>query len=209
VKKHSEEVWAQLILSKADSKRIREFLKSEFCVRPENFIPRMHLTVYHARRPMESVKNIQERVHIEVSALDTRFMVLAPGGENPRPGLDPCDHKVGIRIQRKSEAYHEILKFRQRLIVHETRNVLGRRRPSTEKRNAFGARAFQPHVALLRSGSEIPRDLKQIGTAFREKIGKLVFDRFVVHISDVATRISSDVFCDNIRPCEAATNSPH
>ncbi len=180
---HSEEVWAQLILSKPDCKKIRDFLHSEFGVRSEYFMPRMHLTVYHARRPMHGVANRRERANVEVSASDTRFMLLAPGGENPRPDLDPCHHKVGIRIHRKSAAYREILHFRERLLVHETRDVLGQRRPSTAKRNAFGARSFQPHVAILRLGVEIPHDLKEIGTCFRETIGKLLFDRFEIHIS--------------------------
>lgn len=60
--------------------------------------------------------------------------------------------------------------------------VLGSRRPSTHKANAFGARHFQPHVALLRPGSGIDRDLTKLGTVFRQKMQSLTFDRFCIEI---------------------------
>jgi hypothetical protein len=109
-------------------------------------------------------------------------MVLAPGGENPRPELDPSKLKVGIRIHRKSAARATILEFRRRLFQHETRQVLGTRAPSTDLRSAFGARSFQPHMALLRAGSGIERNLTPLGAAFRSALSELTFDRFEVDI---------------------------
>ena len=46
------EVWAQLWLSSSDCMRIRDLLVDENLVKPSSIIPKMHLTVYHCRRPM-------------------------------------------------------------------------------------------------------------------------------------------------------------
>jgi hypothetical protein len=46
-------------------------------------------------------------------------------------------------------------------------------------------------MAVLRAGSGIDRDLTQLGTPFRQKLGNLRFDRFEIEIvrriSDVTT----------------------
>jgi hypothetical protein len=109
-------------------------------------------------------------------------MVLAPGGENPRPELDPGYLKVGIRIHRSSIARGAILEFRRRLLRYETQRVLGNREPSCDRTSAFGARSFQPHMALLHAGSGIDRDLAPLGASFRCALGHLTFDRFIVEI---------------------------
>ena len=138
------------------------------------------MTVYHARRPMPRLLPANEAIHLVVPTSETRFMVLAPGGENPRPELDPKSHKVGIRIQKKNRSRPEIMAFRDRLLAYETPSVLGNRRPSTLTRNAFGSRNFQLHMAMLRSGSRIERDLTKAGRAFRRAIDCLTFDRFII-----------------------------
>lgn len=176
------EVWAQLWVCGEDCLRIREILASEGFVKPSSVFPRMHLTVYHARRPMLGVLAVNEAAHVVVPTAETRFMVLAPGGENPRPELDPRHCKVGIRIQRGNAARTEIQAFRERLLVYETTNVLGGRRPSTRSRNAFGARQFQPHIGFIRPGSRIDRDLTRVGESFRRKLKELTLDRFSIEI---------------------------
>jgi hypothetical protein len=110
-------------------------------------------------------------------------MVMAPGGENPRHYLVPAGSKVGIRIQRKNPARPTIHEFRNRILPYETKTVLGTRRPSDHKRNAFGARYFQPHMAILQAGSGVDRDLTKIGKLFRAEILMLRFDRFSVEIA--------------------------
>ena len=75
-----------------------------------------------------------------------------------------------------------IMAFRQRLLVYETQAVLGNRRPSTHRTNAFGARHFQPHMALLKPGSGIDRDLTKLGKLFRDHVRDLTFDRFVIEV---------------------------
>jgi hypothetical protein len=176
------EVWAQLVLSAKDSHRIREFLMRQCGIKSHRIVESMHLTVYYARRPMPGVISIAEPAHVVVSASDTRFMVMAPGGENPRPALEPAKRKVGLRVQRQSSAMPEIMAYRQRLFSHESIAVLGRRRPSNHRRNAFGARHFQAHVSLLKPGSGIDRDLTKLGSPFRDYIGDLVFDKLIVDV---------------------------
>ena len=188
---HTTEVWAQLCISRRDSDRIRAFFLNVIGVR-EDFITRgPHITVYHARRPLPGLTPCVEPATIALYADDTRFMVLAPGGENPRPELDPARRKVGVRVKRGTMTRTQIDAYRDRLLQFETRAVLGTRRPSTAKSNAFGARHFQPHVTLLQAGSGIDRDLTKIGQAFRSHFGSFRVDRFQVKIRDVVRPIST------------------
>jgi hypothetical protein len=147
------EVWAELVLSVADRNRVRRFLTREFEVERDSIVSRMHLTVYYSRRPMHDVRSISEPASVILPAGETRFMVLAPGGENPRPNLEPARRKVSIRVHRQSVAIAQILKYRRRLLAHETEAVLGNRKASNHRRNAFGARHFQPHVTMLLPGN--------------------------------------------------------
>lgn len=172
-----------LFLSKRDAHRIRRFFISEIGVKPRFVLRNLHITVYHAGRNMPGIKPVSEPAKVVLPALETRFMVMAPGGENPRPNLEPARRKVGIRVHRQSEAMEAILKFRQRLVEHESQSVLGNRKPSTSRKSAFGARRFQPHVTLLRPGSGIDRDLTKIGTRFREVFREFTFNRFAIEVT--------------------------
>lgn len=176
------EIWAQLFLCSEDCLRMWDFFGSEFGLDSGCFVRRPHLTVYHARRPMPTVRSLTEPACVVVPAAETRFMVLTPGGESQRDGIDPRDHKVGIRIHRQSVALPVILSYRQRFLQHETPDVLGDRSPSTRKKSAFGARHFQPHMAIFRAGNNVERDLTQVGSRFRAVFGDLTFRRFIVDI---------------------------
>ena len=177
------EVWAQLFLSSVDCIRLREFFVQKFNVKPRYVVRSMHITIYHARRPLIGLTSVSESVRVVIPADETRFMVLAPGGENPRPHLDPAVRKVGIRIHKQSVGQSEIRTLRDRLLQYETPAVLGRRLPSTYTRSAFGARSFQPHMAILRAGSGVHQDLTPLGLSFREEIGDLTFDRFQIEVA--------------------------
>ena len=174
------EVWAQLFLSENDCERVRSFLIDHEGIRPKHVMKRLHITVYHARRPMPALRTGSEPVCLILPAEETRFMVMAPGGENPRPELDPAVRKIGIRIQWQSSAMPAIQAFRQHLIAHETSSVLGNRKKSTRRTSAFGARSFQPHMVLLRAGSGDFQSLSMLGKRFRSSVGDLHFDRFVI-----------------------------
>ena len=131
---------------------------------------------------MPGIQSVSEAADVVLAAAETRFMVMAPGGENPRLELDPGRRKVGVRVHRQSKSLSEILAFRDRLLRHETKRVLGNRSPSNRKSNAFGARHFQPHMAVLRAGSGVDRDLTLLGVPFRETLGNLTFDKFVIDV---------------------------
>lgn len=181
-KAHATEVWAGLDLSRRDRDRIADFLAQDWGVAADKVVWRMHLTVYYARRPMPGVEVLREPAHVVLPAADTRFMVMAPGGENPRQELDPGRRKVGLRVRRQSQCFAEIMSFRERLLSFETQDVLGSRAPSSHKSNAFGARHFQAHMSVLLAGSEVPRDLSPLGTSFRETFDELIFDQFRVTV---------------------------
>jgi hypothetical protein len=107
-------------------------------------------------------------------------MVMAPGGENPRPDVDPSINAIGVRIKRDAPGMQQIRAFRARFYPYETQDVLGVRRPSDHAKSAFGARHFQPHITLLRNGSNLDRDLTKIGNLFRASISPIGLNRLVV-----------------------------
>jgi hypothetical protein len=176
------EVWAMLNLSQRDRDRIADFLTDRWGVAADKVVEHMHLTVYHARRLMPGVSSSRVPASVVLPAADTRFMVMAPGGENPRHELDPGRRKVGVRVRRQSPCFAEIMSFRERLLLFETQDVLGSRKPSSRNSNAFGARHFQAHMSLLLAGSGVPRDLTPLGTSFREAFDEFTFDQFRVTV---------------------------
>jgi hypothetical protein len=134
----------------------------------------------NSRRALDGLKDYEEPVAIEVPAEDLRFMTMTPGGENPRPEIEPARCHVGVRIKRSSPATQPIQSLLSQFFLLETLDVIGVREPSDHRRNAFGARHFQPHVTLIRPDNGLGRDLKEIGTAFRAALEGIRFDRFVV-----------------------------
>jgi hypothetical protein len=103
-----------------------------------------------------------------------------PGGENKRPDVNPETSPIGLRVTRQGAAMKQILELRQRFLEYETPKVLGQRRPSTARRNAFGARHFQPHITVLWSGKELGGDLGSAGVKFRSIVDYIHFDRLIV-----------------------------
>ena len=176
------EIFAQLHLSSNDCKRLRDFLASELNISQKYILRKMHITVYYARRPLLGVYPTIEDAHIIIPASETRFMVMAPGGENPRNEIEPESNMIGIRVHRQSSAKDEILSLRRRLLPYETKRMLGSRKRSTEKTSAFGSRWFQPHMVLLRPGHGLKNNLSQLGIPFRENIGNLFFDKFEIKL---------------------------
>lgn len=174
------EVWAYFCLSRKSEEDICSFFADEFDIPPDLVERNMHLTVYHARRPMFELQELHKPCRFSVDTMDFRFMVMAPGGENPRPELDPGKRKVGVRIIKSSPFRQRIYEYRNDILEHENGQVLGNRKPSNNHRNAFGARHFQPHITLLRSGTYIDRDLTIMGDAFRDAIPEISFSKYVI-----------------------------
>ena len=174
------EVYGLLWVSSDSAAAIRDAL-SESCGVPRRAITtNPHLTVYHARRPLPGLFPRQETVDITADVHETRFMVLAPGGENPRPDLEPSKRSVGIRFTKRNKATPEIQILRSSLYRLETPRVVRSRKRTTAWTNCFGARHYQPHVKLLYPGRLNVTDLTAIGQAFRSALPSILFDRFQV-----------------------------
>lgn len=173
------QIYALLGVEARSEVRIREFFQSRRI--PSRAIKKnLHLTVYHGRRKLPGFSPFEHPVNIAANVLETRFMVMAPGGENPRPDLEPRDRSVGIRLTRRNGAISDLEELRSSVYRFETMRTIGARNFTNARRNAFGARHFQPHITLLGPGSGIDRDLGKLGESFRSAIERIEFDRFEV-----------------------------
>ena len=123
-------------------------------------------------------------VKIFADASETRFMVLAPGGENPRPNLEPSRRSVGIRLTKRNTAIRQVLEWRRSIYQLEPARWPGNRKSTTDWSNAFGARHYQPHIKILRPGSGIDRDLTEIGEFFRSSISRIEFGKFQIMVRE-------------------------
>ena len=171
---------ALLWLSRESEQEFRRCL-AEKCGVPEDAVQGgMHLTVYHGRRPLPGVCLGARQVSIQPECSETRFMVFAPGGENPRPNLEPSSSSVGIRLTKRNSAIPQILELRRSISNHETEQMVRGRNRTTDWRNAFGARHYQPHIKLMRPGSGIDRNLTILGEILRAEIDHVQFDRFEI-----------------------------
>ena len=169
---------ALLWLARESEEEVRRCLIDR-CDVPEEAVQRgMHLTVYHGRRPLPGVPLGSKAISIRAECSETRFMVFAPGGENPKPNLEPGLRSVGIRLTKRNSAMPQILELRRSVASHETEEVVRGRTRTTDWRNAFGARDFQPHIKLIRPGSGIDRNLTVLGEILRAELSHFRFDRF-------------------------------
>ena len=174
------EVYAILWVSGDSEERISRFFFDELGVPLGAVQRRMHLTIYHGRRPLPGLIKGTSLVRVTANTDETRFMVLASGGENPRPDLEPRRRSVGIRLTRRNQAINEIQQLRKSVYRLETKQVIGNRHPTTPWKNCFGARHYQPHIKLLKPGNRMERDLTKIGRSFRDKIEQIEFNRFEI-----------------------------
>ena len=76
------------------------------------------------------------------------------------------------------------MQLRKQMLKYETNKVLGNRKPSTNSRNAFGSRHFQPHISIIKAGSMLQNDLTPIGKKMRDKMKDLHFNKFVIRIKE-------------------------
>ena len=173
------DVWALAYVSQASEQELHNFFIKQG-LRRAVLKSNLHVTIYYARRVVPGLSNREERIDIQIDPANLRFMVLTPGGENPRPDADPSVNQIGVRIRRTAPERLEIENLRARFYDYESLQVLGARRPSDRRRNAFGARHFQPHITLLKSGADIDPDLTKLGERFRVSVGAIQLDRLVI-----------------------------
>ena len=163
---------------------IRDILVYDYDVPEHTISNRLHLTVYYARRLLPGVTKKSIPVQIDADVKETRFMVLAPGGENPRLELEPSRRSVGIRLTRRNSAIKEVQTLRESMYQMEIPEIIGvNRKPTDAWSNAFGARHYQPHIKLLKPGSGISRDLTVLGEIFRSQIDVIKFNTFEVFVN--------------------------
>ena len=175
------EVNALLWLTSRSESEIARFLMS-IGVPAASVRRGMHLTVYHGRRLLPGMRLRQAHVSIAADVKETRFMVMVPGGEVRRPGVDPKQCSVGVRLTRRNVAIPEIQRLREGIYRYETEDVVKGRHPTTAWRNCFGARRYQPHVTFVRPGNRLPPDLTATGRSFRASLSTIEFDRFEVRL---------------------------
>ena len=174
------ELYGILWVARQSEAQIIEFLSHECRVATKAIQHGLHLTVYYSRRPVPRLNEHRQSVSIVADVSETRFMVLAPGGENPRIGLEPSRRSIGIRLTKRNQAIGQILNLRRGIYQLEPSEWSANRKPTSDWQNAFGARHYQPHIKLLQPGNEVDRDLTEIGKGFRSSISYIEFDRFEV-----------------------------
>ena len=179
-KAHSFEANAMLKVSKSSEDQIGAFFLDAYGMRPNRLKSNLHLTVYYGRRPLPGLRQACHPVRIIADTDETRFMILAPGGENPRPELDPRALSVGIRVTRRNRAVADIQELRQSVYRFETLEVIGKRKATMAWTNCFGSRHYQPHIQLLRPWHKIDSSLARIGSRFRSEIDYIEFDHFQI-----------------------------
>ena len=177
---HNYEVNAMLRVSEATENLIRAFFLETHGVRHNRLSTDLHLTVYHGRRPLPSLSQTCRPTRIIADTDETRFMVLAPGGENPRPELDPRKLSVGVRLTRRNRAIDDIQRLRESVYRFETPEIVGKRKATTVWTNCFGSRHYQPHIQLFRPWHKTDSELSEIGANFRSEIDHIEFDLFQI-----------------------------
>ena len=172
-------VFALLWLDSRSASSLRTALE-EAGLDPQSLLSRFHLTVYHARRFVPGLRPVRRTVSIDCDLAETRTMVLVPGGENPRPGVDPSQHSLALRLTTRNLAVPEIQALRAELTEMETDDVLGTRARSSRRRNAFGARHYQPHLKICEPRNGAPKNLSVVGKCLRARLDVLRFSFYEV-----------------------------
>ena len=174
-------LYSLLWIDRESEKEITDVLKYKCGVDEGNIQRRMHLTIYHSRRRLINVKRSKSYEIIKADVKETRFMVLAPGGENPRKNINPNKCPIGIRLTRRNIAMPRLLQIRRSFYRHENEYVLRNRRHKTsDKKNAFGSNHFQPHILMIRPDNKINQNLTDIGKIFRKELKYIYFNKFEI-----------------------------
>ena len=172
--------YAILRVSKTCENEIAACLSDKCGIRRDAIRQDLHLTVYRSQTPILGLKGLSRPVQIKADASETRFMVMVTGGEVKRPGIDPGQHLVGIRLTKRNQAIGDIQLLRESVSQLESHAVSGNQNSTTAWKDGFGDRRYQPHITLLQPGSKIGSDLTKIGGIFRSEIDFIEFDLFQV-----------------------------
>ncbi len=173
-------VYAALWVSRETRQALTRVLTDNCGIQEESICSDFHLTVYFSNWSLPGVNSRYETVEICADIAETRFMLCVPGGENKKEGVKPNEHSVGIRLTKRNSAINDIQKLRASLYKLETGEIVGNGTSTTAWKNSIHPLNFQPHIKLLQPGSNIDKDLYEVGQKFRSCGNDLVFDRFQV-----------------------------
>ena len=174
-------LYALLWVDRESEKEISDVLINKCGIDKEHIQRGMHLTIYHSRRKLEGIKNKATYESIKSDVAETRFMVFAPGGENPKRHINPNKKPVGIRLTKRNIAIPKLLELRRSFFKYENENVLRNRRQKTSDwKNAFGSSHFQAHIVMIRPGNNINKNLTEIGKIFRQELKYISFKKFEI-----------------------------
>src|SRR5258708_4104448 len=148
-------IWVMMALDRSSHQKLEDFFVENYPMKRKRIKKEMHLTIYHARRPLMGLNNHIKDISVRIDSHDLRFMVMVPGGENKRPDVNPETSPIGLRVTRQSVAMKRILGLRQQFLDYETSKVLGGSRLRRVEMHFWGARHFQPHITVLWSGKEL------------------------------------------------------
>ena len=172
-------VYALLWLTRESEQQIVDFFLSHG-IDATSIERGMHLTVYYARCFLPGLRLGRRPVTITADVPETRLMVMAPGGESPRPDLDPRQQSIGIRLTKRNRAIDKIQALRQEICRLETTAALGGQKATTAWTNAFGVRRYQPHITVTGAYSGVPYNLVPLGEELRTTIKEIRFGSFEV-----------------------------
>jgi len=174
-------IYALLWIDRDSEKEISNVLKKK-CGISEEYIQRgMHLTIYHGKRKLPRIKPSTTYEIIKSNVNETRFMVFAPGGENPRKDIDPIKRPVGIRLTRRNIAIPRILELRRSIYKHENQTPIKNwKQKTSDWKNAFGSSHYQAHMTIIRPGSNVNKKLTVLGNIFRKELKNIYFRKFEI-----------------------------
>lgn len=173
-------VWITAHLSRESELNVRKLFRETLGFPSEVIKRGLHVTVYHARRHLPGLADSTEPLSINIPSVELRMMAMAPGGENPRPDINPLRCMIGLRIRRSAGATEQLEAIRSRFYAYEQGNVLGSRLPSNRRRSAFGARSYQPHITVLKADAVNDPDLSKIGRIVRNQLEDIHLDRLII-----------------------------
>tara|TARA_B110000858_G_scaffold154176_1_gene175830 strand:+ start:81 stop:632 length:552 start_codon:yes stop_codon:yes gene_type:complete len=174
-------LYALLWLNRDSEEEISDLLRNRCGIDKEYIQRGMHLTIYHSKKKLIGIEDYKSYRKIKADVKETRFMVFAPGGENPREDINPNNSSVGIRLTRRNIAIPEIIKLRRSIYKNEDEIMLkGRRNQTSDWKNSFGSSHFQAHIKMIRPGSNINKDLTLLGKILREELKYIYFNKFEI-----------------------------
>ena len=175
--------YCSIELSKTSSDQINSFLKkwgvSEKCLFQSH-----HLTIYEIPLLKFSEFSLNESKILQIHEVqmnrtylsdETRFMVMSPGGDNPKNKKSVHRSKIGIRFTKRSALFNELDAIRKHLSFLDNQAIPLTSSKTGRNDNAYGIKRFIPHITLINRNNNLLNNLYDLGAAFREHLPEITF----------------------------------